>query len=186
MAASKSEPMHWRQLPNGRVTHSLEWVVIVLALAVVPVILIEESSLSSGWKSVATVANWADLDRLRGRAGIRRHGSREEARRPPRPLARHHHRRRELPGLDLPTLADEAGASASPIPSRSPFGARKPRSCRGEASHFSPGIPLCRSRDGGADCRRWIRGIDRRHRNVSQPVARYLVGDRNRYNRWLR
>jgi voltage-gated potassium channel len=55
---SKSEPMHWRQLPNGRVTHSLEWVVIVLALAVVPVILIEESSLSSGWKSVATVANW--------------------------------------------------------------------------------------------------------------------------------
>jgi voltage-gated potassium channel len=41
------------------VTHSLEWVVIVLALAVVPVILVEESDLSRGWKSVATIANWA-------------------------------------------------------------------------------------------------------------------------------
>ena len=50
--------MHWRQLPGGRVTHSFEWVVIVLALLVVPVILIEESSLSSEWKNVATVANW--------------------------------------------------------------------------------------------------------------------------------
>lgn len=39
-------------------THSFEWVVIVLALAVVPVILVEESDLSSGWKSVAAVANW--------------------------------------------------------------------------------------------------------------------------------
>jgi voltage-gated potassium channel len=51
--------MRWRQLPNGRVTHSLEWVVIVLALAVVPVILIEESNLSSRWKSAAVIANWA-------------------------------------------------------------------------------------------------------------------------------
>ncbi len=50
--------MHWRQLPGGRVTHSFEWVIIVLALAVVPVILVEESNLSGGWKSVAAVANW--------------------------------------------------------------------------------------------------------------------------------
>ncbi len=51
--------MSWHQLPSGRVTHSLEWVIILLALAVVPVILVEESSLSDGWKTIATAANWA-------------------------------------------------------------------------------------------------------------------------------
>jgi voltage-gated potassium channel len=50
--------MSWRQLPNGRVTHSLEWVIIVLALAVVPVMLIEESELSDAWKFAAMVGNW--------------------------------------------------------------------------------------------------------------------------------
>jgi hypothetical protein len=35
--------MHWRQLENGRVTHSLEWAIVALALLVIPVILIEES-----------------------------------------------------------------------------------------------------------------------------------------------
>jgi voltage-gated potassium channel len=40
------------------VSHSLEWVIIVLALAVIPVILIEESNLSRGWKSAAAIANW--------------------------------------------------------------------------------------------------------------------------------
>jgi hypothetical protein len=40
--------MKWRQLPSGRVTHSLEWVIIALALLVIPVVLIEESDLSGG------------------------------------------------------------------------------------------------------------------------------------------
>ncbi len=50
--------MEWRQLPNGRVTHPLEWAIIVLALLVVPVVMIEESSLSGGWDVVAAVGNW--------------------------------------------------------------------------------------------------------------------------------
>jgi voltage-gated potassium channel len=49
--------MSWRQLPNGRVTHSFEWVIIVLALAVIPVILIEESNPSDTWRLVAVLAN---------------------------------------------------------------------------------------------------------------------------------
>jgi voltage-gated potassium channel len=50
--------MHWRQLDNGRVTHSLEWVIVVLALLVVPVILIEESHPSEAMRTVATTGNW--------------------------------------------------------------------------------------------------------------------------------
>lgn len=50
--------MQWRQLPNGRVTHSLEWVIIVLALAVLPVVLVEESELSDTWKLAAMIGNW--------------------------------------------------------------------------------------------------------------------------------
>ena len=50
--------MHWRQLENGRVTHSLEWAIVALALLVIPVILIEESHPADGWRTVATVGNW--------------------------------------------------------------------------------------------------------------------------------
>jgi voltage-gated potassium channel len=50
--------MRWQQLPNGRVTHSLEWAIVVLALLVVPVILIEESHGSETWRNVATAGNW--------------------------------------------------------------------------------------------------------------------------------
>jgi voltage-gated potassium channel len=50
--------MHWRQLPNGRVTHSLEWAIIVLALLVIPVVLIEESDLSGAWDVAAIAGNW--------------------------------------------------------------------------------------------------------------------------------
>ena len=50
--------MHWRQLPNGRVTHSLEWAIIGLALLVVPVVLIESSDLSGAWDVAALVGNW--------------------------------------------------------------------------------------------------------------------------------
>ncbi len=50
--------MTWRQQPNGRVTHSLEWGIVVLALLVVPVILIEESHPSAAWRQVAAIGNW--------------------------------------------------------------------------------------------------------------------------------
>lgn len=50
--------MQWRQLPNGRVTHSLEWAILVLALLVVPVVLIESSDLSGVWDVAALVGNW--------------------------------------------------------------------------------------------------------------------------------
>ncbi|WP_053226072.1 potassium channel family protein [Solirubrobacter soli] len=50
--------MHWRQLENGRVTHSLEWAIVGLALLVIPVILIEESHPSAAWRAVAIVGNW--------------------------------------------------------------------------------------------------------------------------------
>jgi hypothetical protein len=50
--------MHWQQLPNGRVTHSLEWAIVALALLVIPVILIEESHPSAAWRDVAAVGNW--------------------------------------------------------------------------------------------------------------------------------
>ena len=50
--------MHWRQLPNGRVTHSLEWAIVALALLVIPVILIEESHPSPAVRDLAAVGNW--------------------------------------------------------------------------------------------------------------------------------
>jgi voltage-gated potassium channel len=50
--------MHWQQLPNGRVTHSLEWAIVALALLVIPVILIEESHPSAVWRDVAAAGNW--------------------------------------------------------------------------------------------------------------------------------
>jgi voltage-gated potassium channel len=50
--------MHWEQLENGRVTHSLEWAIVGLALLVVPVILIEESHPSPEMRAVAAVGNW--------------------------------------------------------------------------------------------------------------------------------
>jgi voltage-gated potassium channel len=50
--------MHWRQLDNGRVTHSFEWAIVGLALLVVPVILIEESHPSPEMRTVAAVGNW--------------------------------------------------------------------------------------------------------------------------------
>jgi voltage-gated potassium channel len=50
--------MHWQQLPNGRVTHSLEWAIVALALLVIPVILIEESHSSVAWRDVAAAGNW--------------------------------------------------------------------------------------------------------------------------------
>jgi voltage-gated potassium channel len=48
----------WEQLPSGRVTHRFEWVVLVAALALIPVLVIETDVKSSGWQDVATVANW--------------------------------------------------------------------------------------------------------------------------------
>jgi voltage-gated potassium channel len=50
--------MRWQQLENGRITHSLEWAIVGLALLVVPVILIEESHPSASMRTVAAVGNW--------------------------------------------------------------------------------------------------------------------------------
>jgi voltage-gated potassium channel len=55
---AKPARMRWQQLPDGRVTHSLEWAIVVLALLVVPVTLIEESDVSGSWRSIAVVGNW--------------------------------------------------------------------------------------------------------------------------------
>jgi voltage-gated potassium channel len=50
--------MHWEQQPNGRVTHSLEWAIVGLALLVIPVVLIEESHPSPAMREVAAIGNW--------------------------------------------------------------------------------------------------------------------------------
>jgi voltage-gated potassium channel len=52
------EGVVWRQLPNGRVVHRLEPVVLGLALLVVPVVLIEAADAGESWKLGAAVANW--------------------------------------------------------------------------------------------------------------------------------
>jgi voltage-gated potassium channel len=48
----------WRQEPDGRVSHRAEIVLLVLALLVIPVVLIQESHASHGWREFATIANW--------------------------------------------------------------------------------------------------------------------------------
>jgi voltage-gated potassium channel len=49
----------WEQLDSGRVTHRFEWVVLVATLLLIPVLIIEVESNSTGWKEFATAANWA-------------------------------------------------------------------------------------------------------------------------------
>jgi voltage-gated potassium channel len=48
----------WQQLDSGRVVHRFEWVVLVAALAVIPVLIIEADVDSARWRTVAAVANW--------------------------------------------------------------------------------------------------------------------------------
>src|SRR5947209_8150544 len=48
----------WRQLENGRVVHRFEPLVLVAALAVVPVVLLEDASPHGAGHAAATVANW--------------------------------------------------------------------------------------------------------------------------------
>jgi voltage-gated potassium channel len=48
----------WRQEPDGRVSHRAEIVLLVLALLVIPVVLIQESHASHGWREAAAIANW--------------------------------------------------------------------------------------------------------------------------------
>jgi voltage-gated potassium channel len=50
--------MRWEQLPSGRVRHPFEPIILGLALLVIPVIAVEESSLGAAWKDLAVVANW--------------------------------------------------------------------------------------------------------------------------------
>ena len=51
--------MVWEQQDNGRVVHSLEWVVLAATLALIPVVVIESDVNSGGWRTLATVANWS-------------------------------------------------------------------------------------------------------------------------------
>jgi voltage-gated potassium channel len=50
----------WRQLPNGRVVHRLEPVVLAFALLVVPVVVLEYAAPDAGgaWATAASAANW--------------------------------------------------------------------------------------------------------------------------------
>jgi voltage-gated potassium channel len=48
----------WRQAENGRVIHSFEPLMLVLALLVVPVVLVEESHSPQAVKAAAGAANW--------------------------------------------------------------------------------------------------------------------------------
>ena len=48
----------WRQLDNGRVVHSYEWLVLVATLTLIPVLVIETDVHSSGWQQAARVCNW--------------------------------------------------------------------------------------------------------------------------------
>jgi voltage-gated potassium channel len=49
----------WEQLDSGRVTHRFEWVVLVATLLLIPVLIIEFESNSTGWRDFAKAANWA-------------------------------------------------------------------------------------------------------------------------------
>jgi voltage-gated potassium channel len=48
----------WQQLDSGRVTHRIEWVILVATLAIIPVMVIELEASSSGAREVAFIANW--------------------------------------------------------------------------------------------------------------------------------
>ena len=48
----------WEQAESGRVTHPFEPVVLVAALAMIPVLIIERDATSAGWQTFANVANW--------------------------------------------------------------------------------------------------------------------------------
>jgi hypothetical protein len=48
----------WTQAPDGRVSHRAEVLLLVLALLVIPVVLIQESHASHGWRELAAALNW--------------------------------------------------------------------------------------------------------------------------------
>ena len=50
--------MIWTQDESGRVHHPFEVVVLVATLALIPVLVIENTATSDAWKTFATVANW--------------------------------------------------------------------------------------------------------------------------------
>jgi voltage-gated potassium channel len=50
--------VRWTQAQSGRVTHSLEPLVLAAALAIIPVVVIQTDVHSGVWVTVASVANW--------------------------------------------------------------------------------------------------------------------------------
>ncbi len=56
-AASERKPL-WEQLDSGCVVHRFEWLVLVAARAIVPVLVVESDVSAQGWREAATIANW--------------------------------------------------------------------------------------------------------------------------------
>jgi hypothetical protein len=50
--------MRWEQLPNGRVRHPFEPLILVLASLVVPVVLIGETATDERLLRLSTTGNW--------------------------------------------------------------------------------------------------------------------------------
>ena len=48
----------WKQLPSGRVEHRFELPVLVAALALIPVLIIENFAKGQTWQDFAWAANW--------------------------------------------------------------------------------------------------------------------------------
>jgi hypothetical protein len=48
----------WEQLPSGRVEHRFESVVLAAALALIPVLIVENFAKGQTWQDVAWAANW--------------------------------------------------------------------------------------------------------------------------------
>ena len=48
----------WQQLPNGRVNHPFEPIILAATLALIPVLIIEHDVSSGTWATVAEIANW--------------------------------------------------------------------------------------------------------------------------------
>src|SRR3954447_4107563 len=48
----------WSQSENGRVAHPFEPVILVAALAMIPLLLVERDAKSDGWQTFALVGNW--------------------------------------------------------------------------------------------------------------------------------
>ena len=56
--SATAEQRVWKQAESGRVEHSYEWVVLIAALALIPVLIVETDVDSGPWQTAAMAANW--------------------------------------------------------------------------------------------------------------------------------